>query len=642
MYLEEDEDRYLTSTDYNNHYLLEGIAHIPSLTRQDGNSFSDHQNIDDLNTNLKTKGEGDVFVLHINARSLVKNFDEIESLIQKTSTLPDVLCISETKFNDDKIEWQTQLTAITEYKLAFDNSPTNAGGVAIYIKKSLNFKVKSGLRLEDPNSESVFVEIDICASPSLGLSKKTLLIGCVYRHPKYTIEIVEKFLKQLIDKLDSYCDQNIPVMVLGDVNIDTSKINLDITKKYNDALASMGCCNLVNSFTRFDKKSRSILDHIITNYDQNKIVYGVLSHAITDHLPVYAILRCRTNRGLSVETGPENCVKWQRIEESRKDFFIEKLRTSLMSFDSTKHPEQMLTDLTSITNDTVNSCFPPKILSNRAKKRAEQPWIDNEIRTQEREQAKLFRKFVKSKNPQDHKNYNTLRKKLSKKKRRRKKAYFRELIKEANSKHDFRKTWQAINKVLKKGKKKKKLITPTQVTCKEGNSEKITKCPKIIANVMNQHFAGIAKKLAAKLKSSRNNFQSYLGRECKKSMFFKDIKIHEILEEIRGICERKAMGFDNIPPKILRWAPELFAPILQIIFNKCLHLGYYPQNMKIARVVPIHKEGDINDVNNYRPISVLTQFNRIFERIISKRLMDFFESNKTITRQQFGFLRKQH
>ena len=242
-------------------------------------------------------------------------------------------------------------------------------------------------------------------------------------------------------------------MVLGDVNIDTSKINLDITKKYNDALASMGCCNLVNSFTRFDKKSRSILDHIITNYDQNKIVYGVLSHAITDHLPVYAILRCRTNRGLSVETGPENCVKWQRIEESRKDFFIEKLRTSLMSFDSTKHPEQMLTDLTSITNDTVNSCFPPKILSNRAKKRAEQPWIDNEIRTQEREQAKLFRKFVKSKNPQDHKNYNTLRKKLSKKKRRRKKAYFRELIKEANSKHDFRKTWQAINKVLKKGKK---------------------------------------------------------------------------------------------------------------------------------------------------------------------------------------------
>ena len=192
---------------------------------------------------------------------------------------------------------------------------------------------------------------------------------------------------------------------------------------------------------------------------------------------------------------------------------------------------------------------------------------------------------------------------------------------------------------MKKGSKK--LKTPSQIVCKEDdNSEKIIKCPKSIANLMNQHFAGIAKKLAAKLKNSSKNFDSYLGRECKNSMFFKDIEIHEILEEIRNICEKKAMGFDNIPPKIIKWAPELFASILQIIFNKCLSAGYYPQNMKIARVVPIHKEGDINDVNNYRPISILTQFNWLFERIISKRLMNFFESNKIITTKQFGFLKK--
>ena len=61
--------------------------------------------------------------------------------------------------------------------------------------------------------------------------------------------------------------------------------------------------------------------------------------------------------------------------------------------------------------------------------------------------------------------------------------------------------------------------------------------------------------------------------------------------------------------------------------------------MKIAKVVPIHKSGDINDVNNYRPISVLTQFNRIFERILSNRMMDFFEKNNIITRKQFGFLK---
>ena len=640
MFIEEDEDVYITSTDYDSHFELEDIPTLITETGHAGQEFSNlnYQNLNELNNNLKSKGEGDVFVLHINARSLVKNFDEIESLILKTNTPPDVICISETRFKDKKIDWQSQLADLSEYKLAYDNSPTNAGGVAIYIKNMLNFKVKHDLRLEDPHCESHFIEIDISTSPLLGISKTCLLIGCVYRHPRYTIEKVEVFLRQLIEKLDGYCDQNIPLIIMGDINIDTSKPNLRITKKYLDALASMGCCNLIKSFTRFEKKRRSILDHIITNYDENKIEHGVLLHTITDHLPVYAVLKCRTNSGLNVKNGLEKCVKWQKLDESKKEFFKDSLQNSLIFFDPTKHPEQMLADLTSITNGTVNYCFPPKILSNRAKKKAEQPWVDKEIQTQERMQAKLFRKFVQSDNPQDYKNYNSFRKKLAKKKRRKKRAYFRELIKVANSKHDFRKTWQAINKVLKKGSKK--LKTPTQVVCKEDGNEKVTKCPKTIANIMNKHFAGIAKKLAAKLKNSDKNFRSYLGRGCKKNMYFKYIEVHEILEEIRNICEKKAMGFDNIPPKIIKWAPEIFASILQTIFNKCLSTGYYPQNMKVARVVPIHKEGDINDVNNYRPISILTQFNRIFERIISKRLMSFFEKNKIITSKQFGFLKK--
>ena len=118
-----------------------------------------------------------------------------------------------------------------------------------------------------------------------------------------------------------------------------------------------------------------------------------------------------------------------------------------------------------------------------------------------------------------------------------------------------------------------------------------------------------------------------------------DIENHEIIDEITAISDKKAMGFDSIPPKIIKWAPHLFTPFLKSIFNKCLHLGYYPDTMKIARVVPIHKGGDINNVNNYRPISVLTQFNRIFERILAKRLLSFFEKNKIITRKQFGFLK---
>ena len=48
------------------------------------------------------------------------------------------------------------------------------------------------------------------------------------------------------------------------------------------------------------------------------------------------------------------------------------------------------------------------------------------------------------------------------------------------------------------------------------------------------------------------------------------------LEEIANIIIKKAKGYDQIAPKIIKWAPDLFAPILLKIFNKCIELGYYP------------------------------------------------------------------
>ena len=82
-------------------------------------------------------------------------------------------------------------------------------------------------------------------------------------------------------------------------------------------------------------------------------------------------------------------------------------------------------------------------------------------------------------------------------------------------------------------------------------------------------------------------------------MLFKDFELHEVIDEIQNICDKKAMGFDEIPPKVIKWTPGVFALILLALFNKCLHAGYYPHNMKVTRVVPIHKGGDINDINNY-------------------------------------------
>ena len=81
-----------------------------------------------------------------------------------------------------------------------------------------------------------------------------------------------------------------------------------------------------------------------------------------------------------------------------------------------------------------------------------------------------------------------------------------------------------------------------------------------------------------------------MGTENKSSMYLTFIEIHEILEEIKKICVKKAKGYNEIYPKLIKWAADLYAPILQIIFNKCIQLGYYPDAMKIGQVAPLFKK----------------------------------------------------
>ena len=104
---------------------------------------------------------------------------------------------------------------------------------------------------------------------------------------------------------------------------------------------------------------------------------------------------------------------------------------------------------------------------------------------------------------------------------------------------------------------------------------------------------------------------------------------------------RKAAGPDNIGNKILLLCPELFSYNLTVIYNHYIEIGEYPQALKIAKVIPIFKKSDRCLPSNYRPISLLSVFDKIFEKLICRKLVDFFEKNNILYNFQFGF-RKLH
>ena len=608
-----------------------------------------YYSIEDVNHKLSSFGsDKKLLVLHLNIESLVKNLDEIKSLINKLHNKPDIICVTETRLHDKKIEWQSKLIKIDNYSLPkqnYDNSPTTAGGVAIYIHDSLKMSInhKPNLRLDVPECESVFFEVTNLQFTNKKVDEKALLVGCIYRHPRRSQMSTSTFTDRLSEKLVKYFDSNTPLLLLGDVNINVNLATDPSAQHYTNMLASVGCLNLINVPTYFWENGRSTLDHVISNIDNDMIEAGVLNNGKSGHLPTFAIVHNQILPKMSSTENSHNTKegeKWRYIDVRKKDKFIEVLREKLSSIDLSEHPETILKNLTSATQSSIEICFPLKGKSKNAIKRSLTPWYDYEIFKDEKTQSRLFRQFIKTKNPEDHKTYNSFRKKLSKKKYRAKRDYFHDLLGKAKNSEDRREIWKVINKAF--GKVKKKRVYPLRMVTGDPTSTNptTTECPKEIANLLNNHFTNVAKNLDENLDKTEASFTDYLHEDNKSSMYLKPFLLHEVLDEIGNICESKMFGYDKTSPKLIKWAPDLYGPILLTIFNKCIAMGYYPDGMKIGEVSPIHKKGDQNGENNYRPITVLTQFNQIFERLLSKRFLSFFEKFQIITKKQFGFLKK--
>ena len=114
---------------------------------------------------------------------------------------------------------------------------------------------------------------------------------------------------------------------------------------------------------------------------------------------------------------------------------------------------------------------------------------------------------------------------------------------------------------------------------------------------------------------------------------FSDILFISLLK----INVNKSSGLDNIPNKLLKMAAEIVSQSLTHIFNKSLCTGIFPNDWKLARVIPIHKNGAKYDLNNYRPISIISAVAKVFERIIHDQFYHYLTNHNLLTKCQSGF-----
>ena len=289
--------------------------------------------------------------------------------------------------------------------------------------------------------------------------------------------------------------------------------------------------------------------------------------------------------------------------------------------------------LLTILSDLTNQFFPKKRLSRKQYKVAKNPWITPEILTAIKKKDKLDAKYLKERTPVSFTNYKKCRNQLTHAKIKAKQNFFENLFRETKNPSD---TWKHINKFLRKQKSSSAM--PQAIIT---NGKTITS-PHQICNEMNIHFVKIGEKLSSNIKCSNSgNFTQFLGKRQVSSIYLRPTDAFEVIKIISGLNKRKSSDYIDIPALLIKEAKFLIGRQLANIFNECLRSGSYPDILKIAKVVPLHKGGSKLDLNNYRPISILSPINKIFETILHKRLIEFWEKYNLFYDSHFGF-RKHH
>ena len=195
--------------------------------------------------------------------------------------------------------------------------------------------------------------------------------------------------------------------------------------------------------------------------------------------------------------------------------------------------------------------------------------------------------------------------------------------------------WQGIKEIV--NIKTRNLNSPTSL---EVNNGLITD-PKVICNSFNDYFVSIADNILTKRKyNGKKLYSEYLNKPNEKTFMYIPCDADEVKLLINQLNISKASGPNGIPTKNLQMISNIVCTPLSKIFNISVLTGTHPEKLKLVNVIPVFKKGSRLLVSNYRPISLLSNLNKVFEKIVYKRIYSFIEDNECLYSLQFGFRSK--
>ncbi len=569
-------------------------------------------------------------IIGLNIQSLQSKFIDFQEFVDeflRQGCYLDIICLGEiwNIKNDEYIK-------LKGYDFIYKcRSQTNGGGVGFYIKKGIAFKeIKALSKFEEKIIESLTLEI------SIGKNDKIFLTN-VYRsnckHPNLTeSEQLDRFINLFSDLQADLNSRRYPSYIIGDLNFDLLKFEQhDKTRSLLENSFANGFLELISLPTRITHTSATLIDHIYTNDNKNKFESFIITADISDHFPTCTIILDKVK-----EAGPVFIQTQNFSEENITSFKQDMLNADWSSVSNNYSAQDAYNKFYSIFNESYSRHFPFKKVKLNKNIHKVEPFMTNALLKSRKTKFELYDIKLREPTQDNISKYNEYRKCYNKAIKTGKKLYFQKSFED--NRNDLRKTWSILREAIRKHNDKSSVITEIfsdGVCYKEG---------KDISNKFNEFFTTIADDISTKINPSDRDCTYYTT--ASDSIFsFTHIQPKDIVTIVNGLESKSSQDMLGVSNKLMKKIIENIAIPLTHIINLSLQSGNIPNELKIAKVLPIFKlktkESDLlSNMSNYRPISLLPIFSKILEKIVANKLTAYLDDNNLIYKHQYGFQKK--
>lgn len=565
---------------------------------------------------LTSQNKFNFSIFHQNIRSLSKHVGQFWSYLQSLNFQFDVIMLSEIGQKNFHIACHV----FNDYQCFFQPPTDNPrGGVAIFIKSSISkyttrkdLEIKMNCTCSKCQVESLFIEIPL---------DEKYILGCVYRHPNGNIDHFTDAIFETHGKIR----KNLPILICGDINIDLTKTWQPKIKSYIDSLAELGFLPTITIPTRITDDTQTLIDHIYIRsskkLNDKTIRTGVLFSDISDHLPIFLLI------SNSHQTSTER--KYVRLygEKNIANFKSDIQKTDWTSAIESDDVNDSYSKFINIFTTQFEKHF-PLVKQSRARQK-DKKWMTLGLRKSITTKNKLLQRKINRPTEYNINKYKDYNSRLQKCLENTENNYYMGQLK---NKHESNcNFWKIFGSVVNP----KRLKKSEQINKVLHNEELITD-RKGISSTFNNFFSNVGEELNQKFPRN-TDFKKFLKYNSIHSIYLTPIIPNEIKLELEKLKINKSSGPDDLPVRMIKIvAVDILTP-LSHIYNLSMQKGQYPDLLKISKVIALFKKGNKLLPHNYRPISLLDIFDKVYERLLHCRLVDFLNKTKAFFEFQFGF-----